>query len=82
MNWNTKPVLFIATLPEEQQKYANDFDHNLFELGEYQQQEHTVFVSEYNAPDDLECDAKKKGKIFGYPQMVIGGNKVSVEKSF
>ena len=38
-------------------KYKNDFDHSLFWkwCREKSKNGHTVFVSEYNAPDDFQC---------------------------
>jgi len=43
-------------------KYANDFDHNLFWnwVRNTSKQGHTVFVSEYNAPDDFKCVWEKE----------------------
>jgi DNA adenine methylase len=43
---------------------------------------HTLFVSEYNAPDDFECVWQKELKSSLSANGVIGGNKVSVEKLF
>ena len=65
-------------------KYANDFDHNLFWnwVRNISKQGHTVFVSEYNAPDDFECVWQKEAKSSLSANGVIGGNKVSVEKLF
>ena len=65
-------------------KYANDFDHNLFWnwVRNISKQGHTVFVSEYNAPDDFECVWQKEAKSSLSANGKIGGNKVSVEKLF
>lgn len=65
-------------------KYANDFDHNLFWnwVRNISKQGHTVFVSEYNAPDDFECVWKKETNSQLSANGKIGGNKVSVEKLF
>jgi len=65
-------------------KYANDFDHNLFWnwVRDISKQGHTVFVSEYNAPDDFECIWQKEAKSSLSANGKIGGNKLSVEKLF
>lgn len=65
-------------------KYANDFDHNLFWnwVRNISKQGHTVFVSEYNAPDDFVCVWEKEAKSSLSANGKIGGNKVSVEKLF
>jgi len=42
-------------------KYRNDFDHDKFwQWVRETSKEHTVFVSEYNAPDDFECVWEKQ----------------------
>ena len=65
-------------------KYANDFDHNLFWnwVRNISKQGHTVFVSEYNAPNDSECVWQKETNSQLSANGKIGGNKVSVEKLF
>jgi len=65
-------------------KYANDFDHKLFWswVRNISKQGHTVFVSEYNAPDDFVCVWQKEAKSSLSANGKIGGNKVSVEKLF
>ena len=64
--------------------YKGEFDHwtfwhwcrNKTELG------HTVFISEYNAPDDFECVWGKEVKSSLSANGKVGGNKNSVEKLF
>ncbi|PJC56904.1 hypothetical protein CO024_00620, partial [Candidatus Gracilibacteria bacterium CG_4_9_14_0_2_um_filter_38_7] len=43
---------------------------------------HSVFVSEYSAPDDFECVWEKKVKSSLSANGVCGGNKGSVERLF
>lgn len=65
-------------------KYATDFDHNLFWnwARNISKQGHTVFVSEYNAPNDFECVWQKEVKSSLSANGKIGGSKLSVEKLF
>ena len=65
-------------------KYANEFDHNAFWnwIREISKQGHSVYVSEYNAPEDFECIWSKEAKSSLSANGKIGGNKVSVEKLF
>lgn len=65
-------------------KYANEFDHNIFWnwVRSISKQGHTVYVSEYNAPNDFICIWKKNAKSSLSANGVIGGNKESVEKLF
>jgi len=64
--------------------YADDFNHNTFWewVREISKQGHSVFVSEYNAPDDFECLWQKEAKSSLSANGKIGGNKISVEKLF
>ena len=64
--------------------YANDFNHNAFwdwarKMG---QEGHSVFVSEYSAPDDFDCVWSKAVKSSLSANGVCGGNKESVERLF
>ena len=65
-------------------KYSHTFNHSFFWdwCREKSKQGHTVFVSEYAAPDDFECVWQKEAKSFLSANGKIGGNKVSVEKLF
>lgn len=65
-------------------KYTNKFDHKLFWnwVRNISKQGHTVFVSEYNAPNDFKCIWSKEAKSSLSANGKIGGNKVSVEKLF
>lgn len=63
--------------------YTNKFDHTVFwnwvrKMSEY----HTVFVSEYNAPNDFECVWEKEVKSSLSANGVGGGSKKSNEKLF
>ena len=63
---------------------VDDFDHNLFWnwVRNISKQGHTVYVSEYNAPNDFECVWSKSAKSSLSANGKIGGNKESVEKLF
>lgn len=65
-------------------KYANNFAHKQFWdwVRSISNNGHTVFVSEYNAPDDFECVWQKQAKSSLSANGVIGGSKDSVEKLF
>lgn len=64
--------------------YADDFNHNTFWewVRIISKQGHSVFVSEYSAPDDFECIWQKEAKSSLSANGRIGGNKISVEKLF
>jgi len=65
-------------------KYADKFDHNLFWnwARDVSKQGHTVFVSEYKAPDDFVCVWEKRAKSSLSANGKSGGSKNSVEKLF
>lgn len=65
-------------------KYSNEFDHEHFWdwVRELNNQDHVVFVSEYNAPSDFECVWKKRAKSSLSANGVSGGSKISIEKLF
>lgn len=66
-------------------KYKVDnFDHEMFWqwCREMATKGHTLFVSEYEAPDDFECVWQKEAKSSLSANGKIGGNKLSVEKLF
>lgn len=65
-------------------KYRDDFDHVRFWewVRESSRRGNTIFVSEYNAPNDFECIWQKEAKSSLSANGVIGGNKLSVEKLF
>lgn len=64
--------------------YANEFDHTSFwEWVRYiSKQGHTVYVSEYKAPDDFKCVWSKEAKSSLSANGKIGGNKLSIERLF
>ena len=68
----------------KQYSISKDFNHSKFWNWciEKAKQGHTVFVSEYNAPDDFECVWQKEAKSSLSANGKIGGNKLSVEKLF
>lgn len=65
-------------------KYKDDFDHNAFWqwCRDKVKEGHTVFVSEYKAPDDFTCVWEKEVKSSLSANGKTGGNKNSVEKLF
>lgn len=64
--------------------YANGFNHNAFWewVRTISRQRHSVFVSEYKAPDDFKCIWQKEAKSSLSANGIVGGNKISVEKLF
>lgn len=68
----------------KQYSTSKEFNHSIFWnwCREKAKQGHTVFVSEYNAPEDFECVWQKEAKSSLSANGVIGGSKVSVEKLF
>lgn len=68
----------------KQYSTSKDFNHSNFWnwCREKAKQGHTIFVSEYNAPDDFECVWQKEAKSSLSANGKIGGNKLSVEKLF
>ena len=68
----------------KQYSTSKDFNHSKFWnwCREKAKQGHTVFVSEYNAPDDFECIWQKEAKSSLSANGKIGSNKLSIEKLF
>jgi len=68
----------------KQYSTSKDFDHENFWCWcrEKSIQGHTVYVSEYNAPDDFVCVWQKEAKSSLSANGQIGGNKLSTEKLF
>ena len=65
-------------------KYKDDFNHDKFWdwCREMTKKGHTVFISEYNAPEDFKCVWKKDVKSSLSANGKAGGNKISTEKLF
>lgn len=65
-------------------KYKDSFDHPDFWqwCREKGNQGHTVFISEYSAPDDFICVWQQEVKSSLSANGKVGGNKVSIEKLF
>lgn len=65
-------------------EYANGFNHRQFWdwVRNTSSQGHTVYVSEYKAPEDFVCVWEKEAKSSLSANGKIGGNKVSIEKLF
>jgi len=81
----TNSIIYCDPPYEGTTKYkVDDFDHNLFWnwVRNISKQWHTVFVSEYNAPNDFVCVWQKEVKSSLSANGKIGGNKISIEKLF
>lgn len=64
-------------------KYAGDFDHKIFwDWVRETSAKHTVFVSEYKAPEDFICVWQKEAKSSLSANGKGGGNKNSIERLF
>lgn len=65
-------------------KYVTDIDYDIFWdwIKKLSKQGHTVFVSEYNAPNDFKCIWQKEVKSSLSANGKSGGSKLSVEKLF
>lgn len=65
-------------------KYPPDFNHDVF--WEYARiisnEGHSVYISEYEAPEDFECIWQRKCQSSLSSNGEIGGSKISVEKLF
>lgn len=84
LNFPLNSLVYCDPPYEGTTKYANDFDHNLFwgwaeKIGK---QGHTIFVSEYAAPDSFECIWQKEAKSSLSANGKVGGSKTSIEKLF
>ena len=64
--------------------YKDKFSHNeFFEWAREKKKEwHTIFISEYNAPDDFKCVWEKEVKSSLSANWKSGGSKNSIEKLF
>jgi len=64
--------------------YDNEFNHDYFwdYARKLSTEGHSVFISEYNAPEDFECIWQKQVKSSLSANGKIGGNKNSIEKLF
>ena len=65
-------------------KYKDDFDHEKFYewCREMKKQGHTIFISEYNMPDDFICVWEMEVKSSLSANGKSGGSKKSIEKLF
>lgn len=77
-------IIYCDPPYENTTKYKDDFDHNAFWewCRDKHAQGHTVFISEYNAPDDFICVWQKEVKSSLSANGKVGGNKNSTEKLF
>jgi DNA adenine methylase len=81
-----KSIIYCDIPYQGTKQYSTSKNFNYLEFWEWCRKKvgegHTLFVSEYNAPDDFECVWQKELKSSLSANGVIGGNKVSVEKLF
>lgn len=80
-----KSIIYCDPPYEGTSKYkVGDFDHDLFWkwVRQIHRQGHSVWVSEYNAPDDFECVFEKQLSSSLSANGKSGGGKKSVEKLF
>jgi DNA adenine methylase len=82
----SKSIIYCDIPYQGTKQYSTSKDFNYLDFWEWCRKKvgegHTLFVSEYNAPDDFECVWQKELKSSLSANGVIGGNKVSVEKLF
>lgn len=80
----TNSIVYCDPPYEGTTEYTNKFDHNLFWgwVREMDNKGHTVYVSEYHAPQDFACVWNKEIKSSLSANGVSGGSKISVEKLF
>ena len=64
--------------------YKDGFNHTEFWewCRKKSKENHSIFISEYNAPEDFECVWQKEAKSSLSANGKIGGNKISIEKLF
>ena len=64
--------------------YKDGFNHTEFWewCRKKSKENHSIFISEYNAPEDFECVWEKEAKSSLSANGKIGGNKISIEKLF
>lgn len=79
--------IIYCDIPYRGTKQYSTSKHFIYEIfwnwvRELSKQGHSVFVSEYNAPEDFECVWKKEAKSSLSSNGYIGGNKLSIEKLF
>ena len=84
INIPEKSLIYCDPPYEGTTKYKDDFDHAKFWqwCRDMNEKGHTVFVSEYNAPEDFVCVWEKEVKSSLSANGKIGGNKNSTEKLF
>lgn len=76
-------IIYCDPPYESTTRYADSFDHSYFwQWVRQQSKEHTIFVSEYNAPNDFECVWQKKVSSSLSANGKVGSNKHSIEKLF
>lgn len=80
----TNSIVYCDPPYEGTTKYANEFDHTYFWewVRSISKQGHTVYVSEYKAPNDFKCVWSKEAKSSLSANGQIGGNKLSIERLF
>ena len=81
---NKKALIYCDIPYKNTTKYKDDFNHEKFYewCREMKKQGHTIFISEYNMPDDFICVWSKEINSSLSANGKIGGNKKSIEKLF
>lgn len=79
-----KSIIYCDPPYEGTTKYANDFDYSFFWhwVRNISKQGHTIYVSEYNAPEDFICVWEKEAKSSLSANSEGGGSILSTEKLF
>ena len=81
-----KSIIYCDIPYENTKQYSTSKDFNHSDFWDYARNlslsGHSLFVSEYNSPDDFECVWEKETKSSLSANGIIGGNKISTEKLF
>lgn len=79
-------IIYCDIPYEGTKQYSTSKDFNHLDFWDYARDlslcGHSLFISEYNAPDDFECVWEKETKSSLSANGIIGGNKISTEKLF
>lgn len=84
ITYSPDSVIYCDPPYQSTTKYKDDFDHEKFWqwVRDMTLAGHTIYVSEYNAPDDFECVWERKVASSLSANGNAGGNKISTEKLF
>lgn len=84
LDYPNNSIIYCDPPYESTTKYKDDFNHIKFWqwCRDMANNGHTIFISEYNAPEDFECIWEKELKSSLSANGKSGGNKVSTERLF